>query len=435
MTEFGAPSADSHAFFGVEQQHPFFKLQQQALEMIALGRPVSETLALLALFLESVIADSYCAILMVEDDGKRLCVGAAPSLPRSFSEAFNGFAIGPGQAACGTAAYRRQPVICADIASDPLWENYRDWVMASFDIRAAWSQPVFCSKNHVIGTFSVFRRLTGVPGDSDLRLIERCKHLASIAIEKHCNEYALQQALIKAEAGNAAKTVFLANVSHELLTPLNAIIGYTDLLAEEANDRLGGKFRGDVEHIRTASKNLLQILNNVLHLTQLNSDEVKVMPQRFDIGAAVSEVVARFHPMMVARKLRLVTRLPQTPLVAQSDPGKYQQILGHLLDNAIKFCDQGSIEICIAVEGQGKRQTVVLKVSDSGIGIEAEKIASIFDVFTQADQSCTRQHGGVGLGLAVCAGLGKLLHGAFSINSAPGEGSTFIFSMPLHWSA
>lgn len=164
--------------------------QKQVLELIASGQPVADSLTALLRIVEEQSAGMLCSILLLDAEGIHLRHGAAPSLPLEYCRAIDGVAIGPGVGSCGTAAYQREPVIVADIATDPLWADYRDLAL-HYGLRACWSTPIFGATRRVLGTFAMYYRQPARPNEHQLRLIDMATHTAAIAISKHQEEAAL----------------------------------------------------------------------------------------------------------------------------------------------------------------------------------------------------------------------------------------------------
>ncbi|MBE9185339.1 PAS domain S-box protein [Microcoleus sp. LEGE 07076] len=175
-----------------KQSEKWLNAQKQILEMIAQGASLSDTLNTLIEIVEQQSRDVMGSVLLLDEDGQHLLHGAAPSLPDSFNAAVNGAAIGPNVGSCGTAVYRREQVIVTDIATDPLWENYRDLAL-NFGLKACWSSPIFSSEGKVLGTFAMYCAQPRVPQNFDLESIETVRNLAGIAIERKQAEENLKQ--------------------------------------------------------------------------------------------------------------------------------------------------------------------------------------------------------------------------------------------------
>jgi len=228
-----------------------------------------------------------------------------------------------------------------------------------------------------------------------------------------------------AETANRAKSSFLANMSHELRTPMNAIIGITHILGRNNTDPAQQERLGKVA---SAASHLLQLLNDVLELTRIDADRLPVEQTDFLLPALVGRVSELVRPNVEAKGLRLLLEL-DSRLRGQTllgDPLRIEQVLQHLVNNAIKFTTRGSISIRTRLEEEdGGSALLAIEVQDSGVGIEAEALARIFKPFEQGDSSTTRQFGGTGLGLAICQRLVRLMDGDISVSSTPGLGSTF----------
>lgn len=231
----------------------------------------------------------------------------------------------------------------------------------------------------------------------------------------------------EAEAANRAKSDFLAVMSHELRTPLNAIAGFTALIAMGIRGPVTPEQQSDLERIQRSQVALLALINDLLSFAKLESGSVHYETRDIVADTALAAASEFVELQLRAKAVRLV-RVPCTPpVVLRGDPEKVQQILLNLLSNAVKFTDAGGT-ITLSAERVGDR--VELSVSDTGTGIPADKIATIFDPFMQVDQRLTRQHHGVGLGLAISRDLARGMGGDLRVVSVEGEGSTFTLSLP-----
>ena len=181
----------AQAMSGRERAAEWLNGQNQILEMVARNVALPETLIALARLIEAHIPEGACSILLMDANGKQLRPGAIPSLPESFRQAVDGLLIGPASGSCGTAAYRGAPVISADIATDPLWVDYRDWIITNYGLRASWSSPILATNGKVLGTFALYYRALHTPSEQERELVESSRHLASVAIERKQAEEAL----------------------------------------------------------------------------------------------------------------------------------------------------------------------------------------------------------------------------------------------------
>lgn len=233
-----------------------------------------------------------------------------------------------------------------------------------------------------------------------------------------------QRAQREAELANDAKNRFLANLSHELRTPLNAIIGYTEIIQEdwgEDNEEL----EADAERVIESARHLFSLIESVLDLTNLETGRLTPTNVSFSPALLVERLAEEFEQPAMAQKNKLTVRSECTEWL-ESDEHLITQILRGILNNAVKFTTSGEVEVGVrCVEG-----VVVFSVSDTGIGMTGEDRERIFEQFTQADDSYTREHGGLGLGLALCKKIADLLGARIEVESQLGEGSMFSLHVP-----
>jgi signal transduction histidine kinase len=258
-------------------------------------------------------------------------------------------------------------------------------------------------------------------GEDDLTLAEDIAQRAALAVDN---------ALLYGEASraNQTKSDFLAVVSHDLRTPLTAILGYADLLEMGVPEVIPDASRERVHRIRTSAKHLLYLLNELLSFARLDAGREETRRQKIDLRDIAREVATMIEPLAAERDLELSLDLPESPVVVDSDPDKLRQILLNLAGNAVKYTKQGHVSMAVREE----RDVVELLVSDTGDGIAAEHVAHIFEPFWQVDPTQRLRGGGTGLGLSVVQRLVMMLDGNISVKSAPGEGSVFAVAVPRH---
>ena len=248
-----------------------------------------------------------------------------------------------------------------------------------------------------------------------------------------------QKARTEAEEASKAKSLFLANMSHELRTPLNAIIGYSDMLAEESLDLDFKNFIPDLQKINSAGKHLLLLIDNILNVSKIQSGNIQLDLELFNIETMVKDVVNTIEPLAEKKANVLIVNYPEDIGTMYGDVIKTHQCLFSLLSNASKFTEGGYINLEISRHRSSKQEEseimpveewIIFKVSDTGIGMSSEQIGKVFQAFTQADESATRRYGGSGLGLAITKKFCQMMGGDIQVESQLGKGSIFTIKLP-----
>ena len=408
--------------------------ERDVLERLARGEPLSAVLTHLALGYEASLPGVLCSVLLLDEDNRHLSNAAAPNLPAAFAQAIDGMAIGPNAGSCGTAAYTGRTTVVADIAADPLWRDWRGLALAH-GLRACWSVPILSAQGKALGTFAIYCDAPRAALPTELAMIERGAHLASLAIERASFEREIHryrdrlEDLVQArtaelEAANRAKSAFLANMSHEIRTPINAIVGLAYLLRKGLADP---KHRSQLTKIGEAAHHLLRIVNDVLDLSKIEAGQLTLEEVPFDPTGAIDHALDILGERAATKGLKLRREIdPQVPKRLRGDPLRLEQILLNYIANAIKFSERGLIRVTARVaEDDGETLLLRLAVEDEGIGLSPAQQERLFQPFSQADDSTTRRFGGTGLGLIICRRLASLMGGEAGVASRPGQGSTF----------
>jgi signal transduction histidine kinase len=259
------------------------------------------------------------------------------------------------------------------------------------------------------------------------KLAEAINHMRGELVKREERIRLQAEARLLAEQASQHKSQFLANMSHELRTPLNAILGYTELIADRIYGEVPERVQEVLERVDKSGRHLLALINDVLDLSKIEAGELALALDDYSMKEVVQNVVVAVEAMATEKKLDLAVTVPPDLPRGRGDERRLTQVLLNLVGNAIKFTDAGHVGVRVAVD----REACLVAVTDTGPGIAAADQERIFEEFQQADTSSTRRKGGTGLGLAIARRIVEMHGGRLWVESAPGQGSTFSFTVPI----
>ena len=393
---------------------------------------LGEALDQLVLLIEQLRPGMRASILLLDEDGVTLRHGAAPNLPDAYNRVIDGLHAGPNVGSCGTAAFRGEQVVVREIASDPLWAEYRD-LADRFDLRACWSTPIRDDAGALLGTFAMYYAEPAEPTDDEQSLIATATLLASNIIVRSRVESALRQARAEADHANRAKSDFLAMMSHELRTPLNAIGGYARLMLDGIPTPVSSEQRSFLERVLKAQQHLLGLIEDVLTHAKLEAGRMSYRMTNIGVGDLLEALEPLVRPQLAAKQLFYDCSACDPTLVLRADRDRAIQILLNIVSNAVKFTPAGGgITVRTARPAPGRG---AIGIRDTGVGMTVSEVATVFEPFVQVDNSLTRQEKGTGLGMPISRELARGMGGELTVESEPGVGTEFVLTLSTDLSA
>ena len=401
--------------------------ESRILEMIARDAPLEVILEKLVLAVEAQFAGLLCSVLLLDEDGQHVRHGTAPSLPKAYVKAIDGLCIGPKAGSCGTAMYRREPVVVTDILHDPLWEPYRG-VAEPYGLRACWSTPILAHSSKALGSFAMYYREPRGPSPAETRALKMATHLAGIAIErKLAREERERLRHAQAELAHMNRVTMMgeltASLAHEVNQPIAAAL-------TNANTCLRWLARDhpDLKEARAAASRIVkdqtraaEIVSRIRLLFKKSSPEWEVV----DVNESVREMIVLLRSEATRYNVTVRTELATDLPRIMGDRIQLQQVLMNLMINgmdAMKDVD-GPRELAICSQ-QAHDGQLIVSICDTGVGLPRQQADQIFDAFFT-----TKPHG-TGMGLRISRSIIES-HGGrlWAADNSP-RGASFCFSLP-----
>jgi PAS domain S-box-containing protein len=401
--------------------------ENRILEMIARDAPLTEILEKLVLVVEAQFAGLFCSVLLLDEDGRHARHGAAPSLPKPYSEAIDGLCIGPKAGSCGTAMYRREPVIVTDILRDPLWELYRG-TAEPYGLRACWSTPILAHSGKALGSFAMYYREPRSPSPSEARVLELATHLAGIAIARKLareERERLREAQADLSHINRVTTMgeLTASLAHEMNQPIAAAV-------TDANTcvRWLTREQPDMEEARAAASRVAKDAARAAEIMRrIRSLFKKELSQRelVDVNDIIRGMIELLRSEAGRYSISMRTDLSEDLPQIMGDRVQLQQVTMNLIMNSIDAMKdmEGTREIVITSQ-RAENEQLQVSISDTGIGLPSQRADQIFNAFFT-----TKPHG-TGMGLRISRSIVES-HGGrlWAANNSP-RGACFAFTLP-----
>ena len=427
------PSGDVGEFVGILMDVTERRLaealrdgESRILEMIARDAALEETLENLVRVVEAQFAGLLCSVLLLDEDGQHVRHGAAPSLPEAYTKAIDGLCIGPKAGSCGTAMYRREPVVVTDILQDPLWEPYRD-VAEPYGFRACWSTPILAHSGKALGSFAMYYREPRSPSPAETRALEMATHLAGIVIERKLareERERLRQAQADLAHINRVTTMgeLTASLAHEIRQPISAAVTNAKTCL-----RWLRRDEADVAEACEAASRLVKDVTRAADIIGRISSLFKkgaLQRELVDVNELIGEMIVLLRSEGNRYSILIRTELAADLPKAMADRVQLQQVFMNLMLNGIDAMKETSGGGELSIKSNANDNQLLISVSDTGVGFPPEQGDQIFSAFFT-----TKEHG-TGMGLPISRSIIESHGGQLWATGAPGRGATFQFTLP-----
>jgi len=406
--------------------------ESRILEMIARDAPLEDVLVKLVQVVETQFTGLLCSVLLLDNDGQHVRHGAAPSFPKSYINAIDGLCIGPKTGSCGTAMYRREPVVVTDILLDPLWEAYRD-VAEPHGLRACWSTPILSHSGKALGSFAMYYREPRSPGPAETRALEMATHLAGIAIERKLareERERLRQAQADLAHINRVTTMgeLTASLAHEIKQPIAAAV--TDA---RTCLRWLGRDEPNVSEAHEAASRLVTDVTraaDIISRISLLFKKGVLQHELVDVNELIREMIVLLRSEAARHSISIHSSLADDLPQIMADRVQLQQVFMNLMLNGIEAMkDIGTVGELIIRSQRDDNGQLLISVGDTGAGLQPEQVEQVFNAFY------TTKAQGTGMGLSISRSIIESHGGRLWASPNSGRGATFQFTLPIEGTA
>jgi signal transduction histidine kinase/PAS domain-containing protein len=402
--------------------------ENRILEMIARDAPLEEILENLVRVVEAQFAGLLCSVLLLDEEGQRARHGAAPSLPEPYTKAIDGLSIGPKAGSCGTAMYRREPVVVTDILQDPLWEQYRG-VAEPYGLRACWSTPILEHSGKVLGSFAMYYREPRSPSPAETRALKMATHLAGIAIERKLareERERLRQAQADLAHINRVTTMgeLTASLAHEIKQPIAAAVinAKTCLRWLERDAPEVSEAREAASRLVTDVTRAADIISRISFLFKKGALQHELV----DVNELIREMIVLLRSEAARYSISIHNSLANDLPKIMADRVQLQQVFMNLMLNGIEAMkDMGTVGELTIGSQHGDSSQLLISVGDTGAGLQPQQVEQVFNAFY------TTKAQGTGMGLPISRSIIESHGGRLWASPNSGRGATFQFTLPI----
>jgi GAF domain-containing protein len=365
------------------------------------------------------------AIYEYDEPTEQFHLRAAENISEEVLEVLRSTPIRKGEGAVGGTALAREPIQVPETQDERYKSRLRDLIIRT-GRRALLAVPLM-REDHIVGALAVQRNTPGPFAPEVVELLKTFATQSALAIQNARLFREIAEKGRQLEVASHHKSQFLASMSHELRTPLNALLGFNEMILGEVYGEVPGDMKPPLAQMQSSGKHLLGLINNVLDLAKIEAGRMELALSDYSVHDTVESVRSALRPLAADKGLELLAAVPEDIPLAYGDPGRITQCLMNLAGNSLKFTKAGKVEISVRLEDALLRYSV----ADTGVGIPADKIESLFTEFKQTDATIASEYGGTGLGLSITKKFVEMHGGRIWVESEPGRGSTFSFEIPL----